>query len=177
MVVLVGWASRYGSTRGVAARLAAVLRDRGLEVDLRRLGATEQVTDYDAFVLGSAVYSGAWLPEATDFVKRHEAALARRPVWTFTVGRLRGQRGPLRRVSWPDAGDVGEIAPSVQPREHRFFDGALNPAVMSRAERALFRSLGGRYGDFRDWPQIEEWAGAIAHDLTAPTPATRVARE
>jgi menaquinone-dependent protoporphyrinogen oxidase len=29
----------------------------------------------------------------------------------------------------------------------------------------MFRAMGGRYGDFRDWDVIDAWAAEIAQDL------------
>ena len=57
MVVLVGYATKHGSTRGVAERIAARLREHGLGVDVRALRGTEDAAAYDAVVFGSAVYS------------------------------------------------------------------------------------------------------------------------
>jgi menaquinone-dependent protoporphyrinogen oxidase len=40
----------------------------------------------DAVIFGSGVYDGSWTAEATEFVQRHAAILARKPVWLFSVG-------------------------------------------------------------------------------------------
>ena len=52
MKVLVAYASKYGATQGIAERIAQVLTDSGLEVDLRRCGEVHEASDYDAFVIG-----------------------------------------------------------------------------------------------------------------------------
>jgi menaquinone-dependent protoporphyrinogen IX oxidase len=39
-------------------------------------------------VIGSGVYYGSWLKEATEWVHRNQAVLAERPVWLFSVGPL-----------------------------------------------------------------------------------------
>jgi Flavodoxin domain len=56
MCVLVAYASKYGSTRGVAERVAAGLREQGNRAELR----PAQVADasaYDAVVFGSPVFN------------------------------------------------------------------------------------------------------------------------
>ena len=42
---------------------------------------------FDAVVVGSAVYSMRWMPEATAFILAHRLALSERPVWLFSSGR------------------------------------------------------------------------------------------
>src|SRR4051794_24607977 len=84
--VLVGHASAAGSTAGIAERIAGTLREAGLEADARPLGPGVSVDDVDAVVLGSAVHSMHWLPEALQFLTRTAATLGARPVWCFSVG-------------------------------------------------------------------------------------------
>ena len=74
--VLVVYASRHGSTRGIAQRIEEVLRTEGLEVDIAPADHASGVGAADAVVVGSAVYMGSWLKEAVEFVKRNEVRLA-----------------------------------------------------------------------------------------------------
>ena len=60
--VLVAYATRFGSTRGVAERIAATLEDAGHQVDLRTCEDTEDAGGYAAVVFGSAVFNQRWLP-------------------------------------------------------------------------------------------------------------------
>jgi menaquinone-dependent protoporphyrinogen IX oxidase len=70
MKVLVAYASRHGATRGIAQRIADVLRTEGLEVDVAPVDHAAGVGAADAVVIGSAVYMGTWLKEAVEFVKQ-----------------------------------------------------------------------------------------------------------
>ena len=81
MNVLVVYASRHGSTAGIAERIAAGLRDAGLAAEARPVAQVDDVDGHNAFVVGSAAYMFHWLKDATRFVKRHRAVLAKRPVW------------------------------------------------------------------------------------------------
>lgn len=47
--VLVGYATRYGSTQEVAETVAATLRDCGLVVDIRPLREARTLTGYSAW--------------------------------------------------------------------------------------------------------------------------------
>lgn len=85
MQVLVCYASRFGSTRAIATRIAEALRTRGHAVDLRSADDVSDVARYDAIVFGSGVYDGSWTAEATALMRRHASALARKPLWLFSV--------------------------------------------------------------------------------------------
>jgi menaquinone-dependent protoporphyrinogen oxidase len=77
--VLVGYATAAGSTRGVAERIQARLREAGLAVTCAPLGPELNPQNFRAWVLGSAGHNMAWLPPAIDFQTR--AATTPRPCW------------------------------------------------------------------------------------------------
>ena len=93
MRVLIGYASRFGSTQDIAKRIAGKLHGDGSDVDVRAVDEISDVDTYDAIVFGSGVYDGSWTAEATEFVQRHSAILARKPVWLFSVGSFGNRRG------------------------------------------------------------------------------------
>jgi len=74
------YASKHGSTAGVAERIAAKLRERGNHVSPHTVDQVDDLHPYDGVVFGSAVYDGAWLPEGEEFVHGNVYALAGRPV-------------------------------------------------------------------------------------------------
>ena len=86
MRVLVTAASRHGSTADIAAAIVRVLHLRGLAADLVEPAEVKDLSEYDAVVLGSAVYAGRWMGPATDLVARCQSQLAGRPVWLFSSG-------------------------------------------------------------------------------------------
>jgi menaquinone-dependent protoporphyrinogen oxidase len=68
--------------------------------------------------------------------------------------------------------EISELQEVVQARGHRVFFGALEPDTLGFAERALRKLPAARAGlpegDFRDWAEIDAWAGDIAHELARP---------
>ena len=88
MSTLVVYASKHGATQGIAERIAATLNEAGQEAKARPVGAVGDLTSYDAFVVGSAVYAADWQKEASAFVQRNRAVLASKPVWLFSRGPL-----------------------------------------------------------------------------------------
>ena len=170
MTVLVTYASKHGSTEGIAERVAATLRRSGIATDLQPVEAVGDVEPYTAVVLGSAIYYGSWLNEAREFVHRHEAALAARPVWLFASGPL----GVEVKDTEPQPKEFAEFQKSVRSRDPRVFFGALDYSQLSFMERMVVKGVRAPDGDFRDWKAIEEWAESIAHALqSAPTPVAQ----
>jgi menaquinone-dependent protoporphyrinogen oxidase len=174
MRVLVVYASRHGATHQMAERIAATIGHRAIDVEVKSVDATIDLTGWDAVVVGSAVYATHWLKEATEFIRRNRAVLASKPVWLFSSG-------PLGSSTTDDKGgdvtvaarprEYAELRDAIHPREHRVFFGAFDPAsrpigMMERVARVL---PAGRAmlpdGDFRDWDEIEGWAGRIADHL------------
>lgn len=156
--VLVAYASKMGATREIAEAIGARLAEQGLHATVADAGAVERVDDYDAIVLGSAIYAARWRPEAVRFVRRHRAALADRKTWLFESGWV-GTR-PAAITATPGArrraGRVGAPAPTV-------FGGRLDPALATGfMDRSLARALP---GDGRDWDEIRAWADHIAESL------------
>src|SRR5947209_17348918 len=89
MTVLVAYASKHGSTQGIAQRIAEQLRQLGKEAEARPVDAVENPGSYEAFVIGSAIYYGSWLKEAAGCMRQNQAALAHPPVRQFSVRPLR----------------------------------------------------------------------------------------
>lgn len=162
MKILLTSSSRHGSTDEVGQVIARRLRDAGLEVDQASPQDVADVTGYDAFVLGSAIYMTRWMPEAVEFTERFREHLAACPVWAFSVG-LSGL--PKGEVSDPYR--IGPVLLSLDPVGHRTFAGRFDPARLSLRERTIARMGGASEGDYRDEEAIVAWADSIAANLTS----------
>lgn len=170
MTVLVTAATRNGSTGEIADAIGTALVDRGLPAVVLRPEAVHDLDGYDAVVLGSAVYSGHWLPEALALVDRCSGAWTGRRVWLFSSGPVGDPARWLTQKMGVDPVDLPQIRAATGAREHRMFGGKLDPTTLPFGQRmglALFR---GMRGDFRDWDAIRGWAAGIA-DALHETPA------
>ena len=160
MRMLIGYASRFGSTRDIAIRIADGVRTHGNEVDVR---SVEEISEFDPYD-----YDGSWTAEATDLVRRHAAVLARKPVWLFSVGSF-GDRHPIvGALIKREPKEIGEFEQTVRPRDYRVFAGVIDLHHWPAWGRLLFKALGGHRGDNRQWPDIDAWAEEIARELRAP---------
>lgn len=161
MRILVTAASKHGSTDEMAAAIGRALADAGLECDVRPMHELAGVAGWNAVVLGSAVYMGRWLPEATEFVERHLVELGARPVWLFSSGPV---GGPDPKPEGDPQG-IGELVATVGARGHRTFAGRLNREQLGMGERLIVAAVRAPDGDFRDWEALSVWAREIAREL------------
>jgi menaquinone-dependent protoporphyrinogen oxidase len=169
--VLVGYATVFGSTAGIAARIGQRLVGSGLTTAVHAIDDLSGMVECpaSAVVLGSAVHNRRWLPGASAFVRDHAGVLAHRPVWLFSVSSV-GDVGsflapPVARVMRRARGeskDIAELRTLVDVRDHRNFAGAIERGHWSTAGHVFFRLVGGTYGDHRHWDDVDRWTDRIA---------------
>ena len=158
--VLVTAGSKHGSTTEIAAHISARLTQAGVEsetVDPEHVG---DVIDYDAFVIGSAVYAGHWTGAAKSLATRIGGVRGDRPVWLFSSGPI---GDPPKPEEVPV--DVAEIVEATNPVNHTVFAGKVDKKLLSFGERAILVAVRAPEGDYRDWAEIETWADEIAAAL------------
>lgn len=167
MNVLVTAASQQGATRGIAEAIARRLRTRGLGATVAAPEEIVEVAEYDAFVVGSAIYAGHWLEQATSFVDRLSPTLSQRPVWLFSSGPVGDPRRRLVQKMTADPIELPELLALTKAHEHRILAGMLTGKGLPRAQRLSLLVFRGMEGDWRDWPAIGHWADEIADALTS----------
>jgi menaquinone-dependent protoporphyrinogen oxidase len=173
MKVLVVYATKYGSTKGIAEFIADKLRQHGMEAEALEARDVKNPQDYDACIIGSGVYMCHWLKEAVKFVRKNKATLAGRPVWLFSSGPLKlgAEFGSLDDPQLVP-GEIAEFEDLVHPKGHRVFFGALDHEKLGFAHRTMARMPGVEEilpdGDFRDWDDIGGWVEGVVRELTSP---------
>lgn len=163
MRVLVTASGKHGATGEIAAEIAAVLGEEGLEATVMPIEEVTDAAGFDAFVVGSAVYAGRWTAEARRFTDRHAEELAAHPTWLFSSG-------PIGDPPKPDAGSavkLDDLIAKTGAREHRLFAGRLDRGRLGFGERTVVRMVGAQDGDYRDWKDVRAWAAAIGETLVA----------
>ncbi|MGB8983946.1 MAG: flavodoxin domain-containing protein [Anaerolineales bacterium] len=163
--ILVTYASRFGSTAGVAEAIGKTLSESGAQVDVLPMQAVKDISAYRAVVAGSAINAGEWLPEAMHFVRAHRSELQSKPFaaflvcMTLTMRNAQQYRGHVS--TW-----LEPVRTLVHPVSEGLFTGALDIArIPSFGDRLKFRIsvLMGvwKAGDHRDWNAIRAWAAEL----------------
>jgi menaquinone-dependent protoporphyrinogen oxidase len=164
--ILVTYASRAGSTRGVAEAIGKTLAEHGALVDVLPMQQVKDLAPYQAVVAGSAIQSKQWLPEAMQFMREHQSALAGKPFAAFLVCMTLAMRnGEKYRPSVADF--LAPVRAIVRPVSEGHFAGALDISkIPSFSKRLNFRLsvLFGVWteGDHRDWNAIRAWAEQLS---------------
>jgi menaquinone-dependent protoporphyrinogen oxidase len=171
--VLIGYASKHGSTAEIAEAIADKMREAGLKVDCRPLSEIDSLSDYDAVVLGSALYVNHWRHEARRFLHQHGEELPKRPLWVFSSGPVGESSDALDPASLEPKRVMAE-AERLGAREHVVFGGRLPAEPHGPLEHALLRRTPERYRDRRYWAEIREWAARIADALVTSDQAARL---
>jgi menaquinone-dependent protoporphyrinogen oxidase len=166
--VLVAYASKHGSTAGIAEALGAALRTRGLVTDVRPAAEVRSIDDYGLVVVGSAVYMFRWQGDAVDFLKRFRHELMSRPTWLFSSGPTGGDAKAEAKVveileqQPPVSGNAAKLAEQIGVRGHRTFGGRAGEEMTGVFERWM------PHGDWRDFDTIPAWADEIARSAPIP---------
>ena len=164
MRVLVTWGSTRGGTAGIAEKIASTLEKHGHQVVAVPAHDAPSPRDFDAAVLGGALYANRWHRDARRYVEQHLADLRRIPTWLFSSGPL------------DESADRGDTAPTRELRalvartgaiEHVTFGGRLDSAATGFVASRMAKDHG---GDWRNPARIDAWAEALAHDLPSAQP-------
>jgi menaquinone-dependent protoporphyrinogen oxidase len=177
MKLLLLYGTKKGSTAEVADFIAAALREEGLEVDVANASDfREDIGTYDAFILGSPVYTGLWLPYVLQTIDTLIPAIGQKPVYCWVscirvlepegYQHVRQNYMPVEIFSRLNVQDVAVFAGKLDLNEIDFderwtlairYDGVSNPTELT--------------GDYRNWDAIRAWAHKIALHLRQHKPA------
>ena len=157
--VLVAYATRAGSTAGVAERVAEVLNRSGFAAEAVSAKETRDVGSYDAVVVGSAVRAGKLMPEVLKFLDKNKAVLETKPLAAFVVclamkdcdEKGRATAGPY----------LDPLRLRVKPASEGLFAGAYDPQKVGLVERQILKMIKAPPGDFRRWDEVEAWAASL----------------
>lgn len=170
MKILVACASAHGSTAEIGEFIARILRAYSVEVDVRAVQDVQDVSPYQAFILGSPIHAGMWLHEFSAFLERFESALTEKPAALFiTCIRVMEEGGYehalAEYVYQPTLQKLGITNVGV-------FAGKMEVGAINWDERWLLAS---RYDgtemskhvnhDYRDWQAVATWANNVARAL------------
>lgn len=161
--VLVAYASKHGSTAEIAEAVAEGIRAGGHDVDCIPVGEVPGLDDYDAVVIGSAVYIKRWRGDAKHFLRKHSKELMTTPFWVFSSGPTGDPSDD--DPEWLEPPKIMRKAEELGVREHVVFGGRVPPEGGGFAARGMRSGIPPEFQDRRDWDEIRSWARGIADQL------------
>jgi menaquinone-dependent protoporphyrinogen oxidase len=163
---LVAYATRAGSTTGIAQAIAKTLCVKGLPADVALVKDDPDISGYSTVVVGSPVRAGFLMREAKAFVRKNRAALSKKTVAYFCVCRTMKEDTPKNRAT-----AEAYLRPLVRcktPDMTGVFAGAMDLSklggffgwVMRRDKSGKIKSE-----DSRNWNAIAAWAEGLAEKV------------
>jgi menaquinone-dependent protoporphyrinogen oxidase len=158
--ILVGFATKYGSTQEVAESIAETLRKEGVKVDLQPLRKVKSLDGYQGVVLGAPLYMFRWHSDAHHFLSQHRKALAAVPVAVFALGPFHNKPEELQSARTQLDKELGKH-PWLAPVAIEMFVGKFDPNAL-RFPYSLIGPLKKMpASDERDWVAIRAWASSL----------------
>ncbi|EXJ53309.1 uncharacterized protein A1O5_13456 [Cladophialophora psammophila CBS 110553] len=172
MSVLVAYASAKGSTGEIAERIAEKLREScpSTTVKCSPINAVDvtSLPSYSAVVVGSAIHMGSWLSPARHFIHNNATVLKEKPVWAFSVG-MPPKEEDRRKEEQMMEEKIRKTLPNL--RRHELFEGRFNEKDLPWFGRVIISCCipkeKTKFGDSRDWVEINAWAEGIGKDISA----------
>ena len=160
--ILVCFAPKRGATAEISKRIAEVIRKSELPVECKPIDQVTSLLPHTGVVLGSAVYNGRWLKEASRFIIKNRNILADIPFWVFSSG----PTGDVDIEEWfkeqNHSVKLKKALEVTRPKSIRVFHGAFNPKNLNYYHKWRANQASVNEGDFRNWESIEIWADEIA---------------
>ncbi len=176
MTILITYASRSGSTAEIAQAIGETLTQLGISVDVQAMTEVNDLSHYLAVIAGSAVRQQQWLPEAMQFLERHQKELAQKPVATFETCMALATKNPARykRALQTASAWMAPVRQLVNPVSEGYFAGVLD---LKKIKELHFRFVLGAMvrlglfpeGDHRNWEAIRNWTEALPAKLLTQT--------
>lgn len=161
--ILVTYATRNGSTAGIAEAVGKELQSAGHDVVVKEIKTVTTVEGYDSIVIGAPIYMGKVI-DVAQFVGRYRDQLSTRPVAAFAVGILAAVSKDPKQVEASMKALHTSLAP-LQPLAATLFAGRLDPEKLSFIQRKMVGFVKAPKGDFRDWDAIAAWARELPGKL------------
>ena len=170
MKALVIYGTRYGTAKEISEKIAEILRDENLDVDLVNSDDKNNIAvlDYDLVVAGSGIKMGKWTKNTLNFLKRNRKELSNRKVALFvSCGAANEEKNKAEaQEKYLDA--VAAKYLDSEPTATGLFGGIYDPNVdhgllyklVKRNIEKEMKKMGQdptKRHDYRDWDAINQW--------------------
>lgn len=179
---LVLYASTHGHTAKIAARIAEVIREPGIQADLRqaRDAGAVKLNEYDLAIVGASVHMEHHQREMVAWVRHHAVRLSEMPSALFSVSLAAADDGDEARTATQRYVDDFEDDTGWTPTRTAMFAGALQYREYDFPTRLVMRLLMAHFQRstditvdvvYTDWDAVDRFAREIVG--LVPTPGAR----
>lgn len=164
-MILVTYASRYGGTKQIAAYLAKVLELEGHKTQLRHVDDVVSISPYESLVVGSGLYLGQWLDDATEFLDSFSMDLGKKMLWLFSSG-PKEELKLIQETHIP--GNLEPLLAHFSVQNAALFDTQTSTKQLSFDDYLLLQSMQPVSADAGNWHKIKAWGRSIAGEIDKP---------
>jgi menaquinone-dependent protoporphyrinogen oxidase len=163
-MILVTYATKYGSTEEVAQAIAIAMHEAGVDVETLPMRDVRTLEGFNGVVFGTALYMGTLHRDARRFLSSHREALSILPVSLFALG-------PVNKVEKEFEGARQQVSkelakyPWLTPVAVEVFGGRFDPQKMGFPFNLIPALRKIPASDARDWIAIRTWADQQAAAL------------
>jgi len=164
--ILITFASRYGSTKQVAEKIAAVLQERNYSVDVIPVNKVKSLSGYSFIILGAALYIGNMLKPARHFLTRFRAELVNHKVALIALGPTHLHDDEMTANDQQQLDAILAKTPWFTPVSKIVFGGKYDPARLKFFDKLIATLPASPLhnlpaSDARDWTAITRWAQSL----------------
>ncbi len=167
-LVLVTYATKYGSTEEVARAIAETLRESGVAVELLPARNVHSLGGYCAVVLGAPLYMGRMHGDARRFLSANRSDLMKMPIALFMLGPVE-----KKEKDWVGARQQMEKEltnfPWLSPVAKEILGGKFDPTKIGFPFNLIPALRKIPASDARDWTAIRAWASELPVALHCET--------
>jgi len=170
MKALVIFGTRYGTAKEISEKIADVLTDENLDVDLINSDdkKTIAVEDYDLIVVGSGIKMGKWTKNTLNFLKKNRKELSNRKVALFVSCGAANEEKKKAEAQQKYLDDVAAKYLDSEPVSTGLFGGIYDPdadhgliykLIKKTIEKEMIKAGQDptKKQDYRDWNAINQW--------------------
>ena len=159
---LIAHKSHTGTTKEAAEIIQNVFISKALDVELLEISEVKSVDKYDLIIIGAPINGMHWLPDASNFVSKHETTLKEKKVACFALSYIinDGRKFWKNRVR----SNFKTTCQLVDPIDIMIFGGKIDKPMPAPA-RFIFGLSKEAPLDYRDNNRIKEWAKSLINNL------------
>ena len=155
--VLIVVGTKAGSTRETADSIAKALINNGCSVDICTPTEPINLKKYQGVIIGSAIRMGQVLPDIKKFAQNNSAELSKIPTSIYILCTTLKHDTPENRATAQTY--INPLKEYVSPVSIGLFAGKMDYSKLKFFARfAAKRMVKVPEGDYRDWPQIHNFA-------------------